>query len=169
MKRLYWYLSILGMLLMVWLGAQQFGAIHSKYQDLEEVVMYGIDGKPVQFRFDEKPYTVIIGWAQWCRPCLDSIPYYNQLSQKFGQQFKFYGIHFDPLTASELKELQEKHGISFPIYRVDKTPPSIWRIGKVPYMLIFTQKGTLLIELSGTKDKHRGERLMERLSGIVDS
>ena len=168
MKRAYWHLAIIAVPVLIILGLQEYGALPPKYQDLEGLVLTAPDESKSKLNLAQKPYTVVIGWAHWCQPCMSSMPYYNELEKKFKGKFQFYGIHFDPISGNELRDLKDKHDITFPIYRVNKTPKSIWRIGKVPYMLIFTRKGTLLIELAGTKDKKRGERLMERLAGIVE-
>lgn len=33
--------------------------------------------------------TILVTWATWCRPCVDKIPEYNQLYQRYGEKVRF--------------------------------------------------------------------------------
>lgn len=167
MKRIYWYSSITAVLLIVMFGLGRFFSLPAEYQDLTDLKLLSVQEES-KFQFDLKPYTVVLGWAEWCKTCMESIPFYNELHAKHKKNFQFYGIHFDPIAHEELKDLTEKHHITFPAYRIEKTPKSIWKIGKVPYMLIFSKKGTLLAEYIEGNNKANVESLMQKLEEVLE-
>lgn len=54
-------------------------------------------------------------WAEWCAPCRDEIPEFNEMFHK-RQETNVYilGVNFDGIRDVELGALMEKMGIEFP-------------------------------------------------------
>ena len=163
MKRIYWYIALLAVFMFVVMRFDGFFSNNTQYNDLKDLTVTSVEGESSAIAWQKKPYTIFLGWAKWCHYCMESIPFYNDLADKFSKNFNFYGLHFDPIPLAELQDLKKQHDISFPIYSIAKTPDSIWQIGKVPYVLIFSKNGTLLMQFVESVSKERLESVLEKL------
>jgi len=61
-------------------------------------------------------WRIINIWAEWCKPCWQEIPEFNQFfSLQKNKDIKLLGFNFDELEKAELLLLKEKMSIQFPI------------------------------------------------------
>lgn len=61
-------------------------------------------------------WRVINVWAEWCKPCWQEIPQFNQFfALQKNNNIKLLGFNFDELEKAELLLLKDKMSIQFPI------------------------------------------------------
>jgi peroxiredoxin len=74
------------------------------------------DGKPVRLADYAGKVVLLDFWATWCTPCKSSMPWLNELHQKYGPEgFTLLGISMDEDGWSAVKPFVEKIEIKYPI------------------------------------------------------
>ena len=60
-------------------------------------------------------WVLINYWAEWCAPCREEIPEFNEMFQERAETNVYVlGVNFDGIGGLELEELMEKMDIEFP-------------------------------------------------------
>ncbi len=102
-------------------------------------------------------------WASWCGPCLEEMPRFITLQQKYGDQgIQFVGIGIDQVDA--LAKIVDRLGVNYPVLHGDFDAMQVAKqfgntYGVLPYTTIISPEGNLFSEIAGAV--HEGE--MERL------
>jgi cytochrome c biogenesis protein CcmG/thiol:disulfide interchange protein DsbE len=65
-----------------------------------------LDGRPVVINF----------FAQWCQPCLEEMPAFEQVHQELGDQVQFVGLDEPPDTPDEALAIVDRTGVTYPVY-----------------------------------------------------
>jgi len=61
-------------------------------------------------------YVLLNFWATWCPPCIEEMPVFNKLYEKYQGEFELIGILFEKdKDKEELAAFMQKHNIKFPI------------------------------------------------------
>ncbi len=92
-------------------------------------------------------------WATWCKPCIEEMPSFNNLVQKYKDKFIIIGILFERnKDKKELNDFIKKYKIKFPITFGDEN----FRIAKafddvsmIPESFLFNKNGKLVKKFIG--------------------
>lgn len=90
---------------------------------------------------------VINFWATWCPPCLEEIPHFIELQEKYGEQgLQFVGIALEGVD--EVLVFAEQQGINYPLLvgeqEVIKLAGKFGNlIGGLPYTVILDRDGSI--------------------------
>ena len=96
--------------------------------------------------FDEAPEgeTLVINfWATWCKPCVEELPYFEQLAEETDARVVMVSLDFKKDVATKLKKFVETRELKLPIIAladgdynawIDRVDPS-WS-GAIPVTLI---------------------------------
>ena len=58
---------------------------------------------------------VINLWAQWCGPCREEVPYYQQLHERAGDRVQVLGVDYQDTQPSLALDLVEQTGVTYPL------------------------------------------------------
>lgn len=93
-------------------------------------------------------------WATWCPPCLEEIPQFIKLQEKYGKQgLQFVGIAID--QKDKVEAYAKQTGINYPILNgeadaIELSRKAGNRLGALPYTLIIGRTGEVVAsELGG--------------------
>jgi|JI10StandDraft_1071094.scaffolds.fasta_scaffold1053216_2 peroxiredoxin len=86
-----------------------------------EFTLPAAPGGPTRGRFRladslrRKP-VVVLFWATWCQPCMQELPVYQALFQRYGGQLQVVAVSMDgPDSVSEAGATARRLGITFPV------------------------------------------------------
>ncbi len=82
--------------------------------DLPALTLPCLGGGP-EVRLDTLRGPLVVSvWAQWCGPCRQELPYYEQLSEKYAGRLSVIGIDFTDVRPQGALELLAQTGATFP-------------------------------------------------------
>ncbi len=90
---------------------------------------------------------VINFWATWCPPCLEEIPHFIKLQDKYGDQgLQFLGIALEDVD--DVMNFANKLGINYPLLVGEQEVIKLGvklgnRIGGLPYTVILDRRGNI--------------------------
>lgn len=119
-------------------------------------------------RKDDKTYVVNF-WATWCKPCVEELPYFEQLNDKYaGKDVEVILVSLDfPSRAEELLlSFVEKKNIKSDVLLLDDPKQNTWIpkvdpewSGAIPATLIFNKERKVFYEKSFNFTELEGELL----------
>jgi len=101
---------------------------------------------------------VVNFWATWCLPCLEEIPAFVQMQEKFGNQgLQFVGIAID--NPVKVRDFAVKYRMNYPVLVGELDAIELARavgnkFGGLPFTVIMDRKGRLIgTELGGLNEQ----------------
>jgi len=101
---------------------------------------------------------VVNFWATWCKPCLEEIPVFVKMQQKFGAEgLQFVGIAID--NPVKVREFAAKYQMNYPVLIGETEAIELARaagntLGGLPFTVILDRKGRLIrTEIGGLNER----------------
>ncbi len=157
-------LVLLGFLL---LGAQPRGVIGELAPDVE---LPALDGEPVSLRGFPGKVVVYDFWAVWCGPCEDSLPFYQDLQDRYGDDgLVVVGLHVDDRIPpiEEVRAYMEKHGVSYLNVISSAEADEAFRIFAMPTTYITDRDGVIQVRHIGFNPERTPARLEEEVRDLL--
>ena len=110
---------------------------------------------------------VINFWATWCPPCLEEIPHFIKLQDKYGHQgLQFVGIALEDVE--EVLGFANEQGINYPLLVGEQEVIKLAgkfgnRIGGLPYTVILDRKGHISFIKQGPLSISKAEQVITSL------
>lgn len=81
-------------------------------------------------------------WATWCKPCVATIPIFNELYEKYNDKgLLILGIGLDEEQA--LRRFMESHNISYPVLIGNREIAQKYRIYAIPSTFVIDKEGKI--------------------------
>ncbi|OHD54355.1 MAG: hypothetical protein A2Y33_03745 [Spirochaetes bacterium GWF1_51_8] len=118
----------------------------------------GVDvttGKAVKLSdYNKKKVVVVVNfWATWCGPCVNEIPGFVNLQNKYKGKVQFIGISLDD-DAAVAKKFVKKQGIQYPIMMSKPEIESAYGgIPSIPTTFFIGENGKILDKVVGSLDE----------------
>ena len=125
-----------------------------------------LDGQNITIKLDDniltipeyKNKTVLINfWATWCPPCIKEIPIFNELSEKYKDDFVIIGVLFEKdKSIEELKSFVKEHDIKFPVTISEKENFEMsknFNVKKIPESFLYGKSGLFLEKYVGNENE----------------
>ena len=137
--------------------SQSVDPLLSKLLDKQFPVEHLKDENNLDFKIEslhEKP-TLINIWFTSCRPCVEELPYLNELQNKLSPQVNFVAITFD--SKEKVDQFLSKHEFNFKHLKVSYQDLERTGIYKYPLNFILDSQGTIRRILGGIDGTEIGE------------
>ncbi|HQY27758.1 MAG TPA: TlpA disulfide reductase family protein [Burkholderiaceae bacterium] len=97
-------------------------------------------------------------WASWCKPCVQSFPWMNEMQQRYGAQgFQVIGVNVDTRTDDARKFLAETPAKFVVAFDTRGEAPKSYAIKGMPTSFLVGPDGKVLLQHAGFRDADRAE------------
>ena len=107
----------------------------------------GLDGKPITPESLAKKVVVLDFWASWCEPCRESLPYLEQVYQKYKDNAKVafvaVSVNKPEATDKDLEAVFKKLKVHLPIARDLKRSADALRFATIPTTFLLGADGVV--------------------------
>lgn len=151
MKRLLF--SLIGLLILILVSCNSENNKHGDTRPTPTFSLQTLDGETFHSQALDGNVAVVDFWATWCKPCVDEIPEYNSLYEKYrGQNFKFISITLDSGSAQEIAPYVSRYAIRYPVYVGNHEAASAFGgIQGYPTTFILDQNGNIQKKYLGNR------------------
>lgn len=114
--------------------------------------------KPMIQVADDKKLHVFNFWATWCKPCVEELPYFEELNQKYDEvEVTLVSLDFPNKLSSQVVPFANKHQLVSNIVLLDDTRSHFWIpdvdenwSGAIPATLMFSKNEKVFFEKAFT-------------------
>lgn len=138
------------------------GTVGDTGNGLPDIVLPCLGGGPdVNLSSLQGPMVINL-WAQWCGPCREELPYYQQLHERAGDKVSVVGIDYQDTLPGRALALVEETGVTYPLLAdpaADLRVP--FRVRGLPMVLFVDEQGQI------THQEFVEIRSYDQLHGLV--
>jgi thiol-disulfide isomerase/thioredoxin len=132
-------------------------------------VLHDLAGKRIALKdYAGKP-VVINFWAAWCPPCLQEMPWFEELSRKYaGSDLTVLGLSMDievhSATPEKIASTAKRLGVTYPILISQNSLHALYGpVHLLPETFYVDRKGVIAEDVWGQSDKETMEKYMREI------
>ena len=160
-KSFFKYGLITGLIISVIIGFSFYFLFLAKPKvDVAKMNLVDLDGKKVNTQLLLEKPLVINYWATWCEPCVEELPHFEEISQKYKNEINFLFVSDEEI--SKIIKFKERKKLN--LFFV-KSPKDIGTNGVNirPTTYFFKENGILETSKTGFIDKNTLNKLINEL------
>ncbi len=149
------------------LAAQPRGVVGEPPPDL---TLSDLSGAPVSVRDFPGKVVLYDFWAVWCGPCEQSLPFYQDLQDRYGEEgLVVIGLHVDDRIPpiEEVRAYMEERGVRYLNLLSTAEADEAFRIFAMPTTYIADRDGVIRIRHIGFNPERTPGRLEEEVRGLL--
>ena len=146
--------------------SERRGVIDEPAPDLE---LPDLDGNLVSLRFPGK-IVVYDFWAVWCGPCVDSLPFLQELEDRYRDEgLVVVGLHVDDNVPSveEVQAFLDEHGAKYVNLLSTVEADEAFRVFAMPTTYITDREGVVRLRHIGFNPSRTPERLENEVRDLL--
>ena len=128
------------------------------------VPLYGAEGGSFTLSQARGKPVVVNFWATWCTPCVNELPYFEAIYEKYGDAIALVAVHSD-LVTDNVDEFLAGENLAMP-FALDETGEVIASLGgstMLPMTVILDRDGKIVYNKVGSVTQELLESLIEPL------
>jgi thiol-disulfide isomerase/thioredoxin len=132
---------------------------------LDQLVLQDLDGREQEFSQWQGKVLLVNFWATWCPPCIEEIPMFIGLREKYAAAgFEIAGIAVDDIAKA--KKFGETQNVNFPLLYGQAQGMSLMKklgnsMGGLPYSVLYDRNGQIRATKSGAFSHEELEELIK--------
>jgi peroxiredoxin len=109
-----------------------------------------LSGEPLTLSEQRGHWVLLNFWATWCPPCVQEMPYLNQIASE--RDMVVWGVNFNE-PAGAAATFVEQHGITFPILtELDDITELVYKVRGLPITYVIDPNGAIAKTVIGQLD-----------------
>jgi thiol-disulfide isomerase/thioredoxin len=109
-----------------------------------------LSGEPLTLSEQRGRWVLLNFWATWCPPCVQEMPYLNQIASE--RDMVVWGVNFNE-PAGAAATFVEQHGITFPILtELDDITELVYKVRGLPITYVIDPNGAIAKTVIGQLD-----------------
>ena len=138
-------------------------------EDAVPFTVFDADGNAVNLAdyLGKCPIVVNI-WATWCPPCVEELPYFDDMYSEYGDDVEFFMVDCTDgarETVESVKEFVSQNGFTFPVYYdTEYSASNAYSVYYIPVSIFIGSDGKIVHQQVGGLDK---STLESYVSGLV--
>lgn len=117
--------------------------------DIEFTLMDGTTAKLSDYK--GKP-VLINYWATWCGYCVDEMPAFQQLKDKYGDDIAILALNVGGESADDIKAFAKDNGYTFDFAIISNDEADKYEVQSIPATFIIDGEGNIAFETTGAYD-----------------
>ena len=110
--------------------------------------------------------TVINFWATWCTPCINELPYFEQIGAEYGEDVEMICIHSELVTEDVQAWIDARdYALRFALDETGEVIKSLGGSTMLPMTVIVDQNGTIVYNAVGSVTYDALRSLIAPLTG----
>lgn len=124
--------------------------------------LFAVNGQPVSNEGLKGSVVIIDFWATWCPPCRESLPFLNELYNKYSKQgLQIIGMSVDEGGERQVKSFIAEKGLAYTIALAPRRLQDEFGIRAVPVLYILDRQGIVREQVMGFSDQ--ADKIIEAL------
>ena len=91
--------------------------------------------------------TIINFWGTWCTPCVQELPYFNQIAEEYGEEIKVIAVHTNMISETAPDYIGEYYANSKITFACDTADEGYYAMlggrGTYPYTVVLNEDGII--------------------------
>jgi peroxiredoxin len=136
------------------------GCNHKTLEAMPRWELQDMDGNKITSKELEGKVVLVDFWATWCQTCVQELPAFNALQEKYGKEgLVVIGIALDELGVQSVRPFIKQRGINFTVLAGDTTVQlAFGGLDGLPTTFIFDRGGKLVSKHTGYKEPNVFEK-----------
>lgn len=160
------YIIVLSLISLISCKKQEAEKVIVEFKENDEIEVYNFEQLENFLETEQDQIYVVNFWATWCKPCINELPYFENLHVKYKSDVKvvLVSLDFPNKLESQLIPFINKKGIQSHVVLLDDPYENEWIpkvdstwSGAIPATLIFNRTERKFFEQSFTEEELENE------------